>query len=126
MQRTDDSIRTGVIEYIKKQYNSEPEYLWERYPNYAVFRHKENRKWFAVVMDVQRSKLGLVGEGREWIVNVKIADQIFHDSLVCQDGFLPGYHMNKAAWVSVLLDGTVAMEMVCGLIEESFEATDAR
>ena len=39
------------------QYKAEPEYLWRRYPDYAVFRHEDNQKWFGIIMDIPRSKL---------------------------------------------------------------------
>lgn len=58
---TSFSIREQIFELIKKRYGSEPEYLWMRFPDYAVFRHKDNRRWFALVMDVPRSNLGLKG-----------------------------------------------------------------
>ena len=32
-------LREKIIEYVKEKYNSEPEYLWNRFPEYAVFRH---------------------------------------------------------------------------------------
>ena len=55
------AIRDKVIEYIKEKYKASPEYLWKRYPDYAVFRHDDNQKWFAIVMDVNSDKLGLSG-----------------------------------------------------------------
>ncbi len=36
---------------------------------------------------------------------------------------MPGYHMNKRGWISVLLDGTVSYEDVCGMIDEGYMAT---
>ena len=37
-------LRQKVFEYVDKEYNSKIEYLWMRYPNYAVFRNNENKK----------------------------------------------------------------------------------
>ena len=37
------SIRENVIKYIKEKYTASPEYLWKRYPDYAVFRHDDNQ-----------------------------------------------------------------------------------
>ena len=36
-----------------------------------MFRHTENRKWFGVVMDVEREKLGLPGTGTVFLLDVK-------------------------------------------------------
>ena len=47
-----------IFEYVKKQYGTVPEYLWAQSPDNAVLRHK-NGKWYAVVMTVEKSKLGL-------------------------------------------------------------------
>lgn len=42
------TLRDSVFKYIKEKYKTVPEYLWRRYPGYAVFRHEDNSKWFAV------------------------------------------------------------------------------
>ena len=47
-----------IFEYVKKQYGTVPEYLWAQSPDNAVLRHK-NGKWYAVVMSVEKCKLGL-------------------------------------------------------------------
>ena len=52
------SLRDDVFAYVKKKYKAEPEYLWRRWPDYAVLRHAENRKWFGIVMNVPPAVLG--------------------------------------------------------------------
>ena len=42
--------RQMVFDYINKKYRTLPEYPWRRYDSNAVFRHADNRKWFALVM----------------------------------------------------------------------------
>ena len=49
-----------IFEYVQKQYGTVPEYLWSKLPDSAVLRHK-NGKWYAVIMTVEKSKLGLEG-----------------------------------------------------------------
>ena len=34
---------------------------------------------------------------------------------------IPGYHMNKRHWNTVILDGTLPHQLVLGLIDESYE-----
>lgn len=116
-------LRQQVFDYVKKTFKSEPEYLWKRFPDYAVFRHKDNRKWFGIVMDISRDKLGLDGSGLVDVLNVKIDDPVYHDALLQQEGILPGYHLNHGNWISILLDGTVGIEQVCDLIDAGYEAT---
>jgi predicted DNA-binding protein (MmcQ/YjbR family) len=117
------TLRDSVFKYIKEKYKTVPEYLWRRYPGYAVFRHEDNSKWFAVVMDVTPDKIGLTGEERIDILDIKVSDPLFADALVSQKGFCRGYHLNKANWVTVFLDGTVSMKTICSLIDDSFMAT---
>lgn len=111
-----------VLSYIKEQYGVMPEYLWHKFPDYAVFRHSNNRKWFAAVMNVPAAKLGLSGEDIKEIINLK-CNPLLIGSLRESEGFLPAYHMNKENWISVLLDGTVDKDEICRLIDMSYELT---
>jgi len=108
-------------EYIAETYNSDPEYPWTDHPEYAVFRHGSNRKWFALIMDIPGSKLGLDAETVS-IANLK-NDPIMSGSLRNEPGIFPAYHMNKESWISVLLDGTVPDEKLKMLLDISFELT---
>ena len=116
-------MREKVFAYIKKKYKTSPEYPWAKYDSNAVFRHSENKKWFALAMCVERDKLGLSGSGNADVINLKIDDIMFRDMLVQKEGILPGYHMNKGHWITVLLDGTVDMETIFFLLEMSFDMT---
>lgn len=49
-----------IYEYVKRQYGTVPEHLWVTNPDSAVLRHN-NGKWYAVIMNVEKSKLGLDG-----------------------------------------------------------------
>jgi predicted DNA-binding protein (MmcQ/YjbR family) len=42
------------------------------------------------------------------------------------DGILPGYHMNKKHWNTVLLDGTLPLQLVRELIDHSYELVRPR
>lgn len=117
------SIREEVSNYIKKKYEAEPEYLWKRYPDYAVFRHDDNRKWFAIIMNVDADKLGLPGTDRVDIIDVKVDDMMLRDILLKQKGYLPGYHMNKGSWITILLDGSIPYDDICNMIDSSFVNT---
>ncbi len=118
-----ESIREDIAKYIKKKYKANPEYLWKRYPGFAVFRHDDNHKWFAVIMNVTPDKIGAVGCDETDIIDIKIDDLMFRDILLQQKGYYSGYHMNKRNWITIVLDGTVAFEEVCRMIDASFEIT---
>lgn len=119
-------MRKKITGYIKERYNVEAEFPWEKYDDNAVFRHLDNRKWFALIMDVSRDKLGLEGEDIVSVINLKIDDVILRDMLVSQNGIMPAYHMNKLHWITVLLDGEVPEDQVKDLIEVSYQATMSR
>lgn len=65
-----------------------------RNPNFAVFWHSNNQKWFALIMDIPRSRLGLPGDELLDVVNLK-CDPLLIGSLRSEPGFFPAYHMNK-------------------------------
>jgi predicted DNA-binding protein (MmcQ/YjbR family) len=116
-------MRQTVFDYIKKKYGVSPEYPWRKYDGNAVFRHSDNNKWFALVMNVPRNKAGLPGADDADLINLKVDDMFFRDLILQEDGIMPAYHMNKLHWISVLLDGTVPEEKVFDLIDMSFLAT---
>ncbi len=115
--------RNTFYEFIKKEYKVSPDYPWKKYPENAVFRHSDNNKWFALVMDVARNKLGQIGAERITVVNLKIADALFRDMIIREEGIIPAYHMNKQNWITVFLDGTVPEERVYDLLDMSYRAT---
>ena len=119
-------MREIVFAYIKKKYKTSPEYPWAKYDSNAVFRHSDNKKWFALTMSVAKDKLGLSGGGYVDVINLKIDDRMFRDILVQEEGILPAYHMNKEHWITVLLDGTVEENKVYDLIDVSFAATASK
>lgn len=115
-----------VFAYIKKKYKLSPEYPWAKYDSNAVFRHSDNKKWFALVMEVGKDRLGLSGDGSVDVINLKIDDLMFRDMLLREKGIFPAYHMNKKHWITVLLDGTVKADRVYELIDTSFLATASK
>ena len=87
--------RQTLYDHIKNKYRVSPEYPWQRYPANAVFRHTDNRKWFALVMTVERDKLGLDSPDPVDVVNLKVDDLFFRDMIIQTEGIMPAYHMNK-------------------------------
>ena len=112
--------RKEVFEYCRQQYKTEPDYPWHDWN--AVLRHSDNGKWYGLVMEVDRGKIGLDGEGEVDILNVK-CDPVFASYLRQQPGFSPAYHMNKTQWLSTLLEESLNDETVKRLIDWSFQAT---
>ena len=105
-------MRQKLFGHIKKKYKVKQEYPWRKYPDYAVLRHSDNNKWFALVAEVERTRLGLPGDEYVPIVNLKVDDLMFRDMLIQEEGIMPAYHMNKQYWITVLLDGSVSKEWI--------------
>ena len=82
----------------------------------------ENRKWFALVMRVSKSKFGIKSDNAVDILNLK-SDPILIGSLRLKDGFFPAYHMNKEKWITIFLDGTVPKNEICDLLDLSYDLT---
>ena len=99
-----------------------PDYLWQALPGYAVLRHRDSGKWYGLIMDVPRNKLGLPGPGRVDVLEVK-GDPVSGGSVMGLPGILPAYHMAKGSWLSVLLDGSVPPALVFALLDGSYNAT---
>ena len=114
--------RKEIFEYVKKQYGTIPEYLWNSSPDSAVLRH-HNGKWYAVIMNVERSKLGLDGDDTVEIIDVK-CDPEMTGMIIQTYGFLPGYHMNKQHWITILLDGTVGESKILDFLDMSYDLND--
>ena len=117
--------RGALEKYIGDTYAAEAEFPWVNYPAYAVFRHANNKKWFAVVMEVPRTKLGAPGDGMLDILNVKCGP-ILIGSFRSEPGIYPAYHMNKSNWLSVALDGSAEDEKIKLLLDMSYELTALR
>lgn len=112
--------RTEVLDFARKEFGSEPEYLWARYPDYAVLRRADSGKWYAALMDVPREKLGLPGEGRADILVFK-CDARMVGSLLRGGRYLPAYHMNRSNWITAPLGAGIPSEETAELLRLAYE-----
>ena len=108
-----------TLAFIKAEFSAEPEFLWEKYPDYAAFRRPDNQKWFAIILTVDRSKLGLDGHGNVEIIDLK-AFPADVETRLADPRFFKAYHMNKIHWFTVCFDGSVPDETLFALIAESW------
>lgn len=116
-------MRKELESYIVDKYSIEPEYPWAKMPTFAVFRHSNNKKWFAVIMTITKDKLGFDSTESIDIVNLK-CDPLMN--VTTEKGVFPAYHMSKTHWISVALDGTVEKEKIEWFLDLSFELTAKR
>ena len=114
--------KTELQKYIAEAYSTAPDFPWESTPDTAVYRHENNRKWFALVMTIPKARLGIRSDEMIDIVNLK-CDPLLVGSLRSEPGIFPAYHMNKDKWISVALDGSADDEQIKMLLDMSFELT---
>jgi len=116
---TDQANR--LTRFIIQRYHDIPEFSWERFPGYGIFRNSHNDKWYGLIMNINKSKIDKGNEEVE-VLNVKLdKDEI--KLLLDRKGFYKAYHMNKEHWITILLDETIKDEEIMGYIEESHTFT---
>ena len=114
-----------LFAYIEREYGVTPDYPWLDSPEGAVFRHADNRKWFALSMPIPRRYAYPGEEGEVDAVNLK-CDPALSGMLRGEPGVLPAWHMSKVHWITVLLDGSADDDRLKFLLHQSFELTRSK
>ena len=113
-----------IIECIKAEYGAELEFLWpERYPVCAIFRHGDNRKWFALIGAIRSKSLGLEEDREIEIINLKFDKGQALDFAESSEHIYPAYHMNKYNWITITLDDSLADNAIFELVKKSYLLT---
>lgn len=60
--------RVALDKHIKEIYGAVAEFPWLSAPTFAVYRHQSNNKWFAVIMEIPKNKIGIEEEGNMVLV----------------------------------------------------------
>jgi len=115
--------REDIFKHVKENYGTLFDYPFKKFPKYVALRHTSNRKWYGLVMNVLPDKLGLNGKAEIDILNLKCPPELI-GSLRNGRDILPGYHMNKEHWISLVLDCTDPEGEIYNLIEQSFHLTN--
>ncbi len=111
-----------IAKAIREKYGDEPNFEWDKFPGYATFRNKDSKKWYGIIMNIDKSKLFKKSTGEVEIIDVKLEPNEI-EYLLKQDGFYPAYHMNKKSWITVILDNTISDEEIMRLIDKSYSYT---
>ncbi|OOS00286.1 hypothetical protein B0187_02015 [Haemophilus paracuniculus] len=116
--------RAELLDYARQQYGVEPDYPWQKFPDYAVLRHSnKGRKWFCLIATIPAEKLGLSPDlGRIEIANFKGEPDLI-GNLRQDEGIFPAYHMNKEHWFTLKLDSPFPAEQVYALMDWSYRLT---
>lgn len=116
------TMRKEIFSYVKEKYGTNSEYPWKKFQNYAVLRHDNQGKWYGLMMNVPKNKLGLSGEEVVDVLNVKCEPEL-KNLLQKEEGILPAYHMNKEHWISIILDSPYPKADIYNLLDTSYYLT---
>ena len=107
--------RDEVIKYALTLQNTFEDYPFsdKKYGPSPVVKHKENGKWFLIIMNVN---------GKEYL-NVKTEPEYSELLRNSYDYVIPAYHMNKQHWNTIIISENVDEELVKELVEQSYELT---
>lgn len=92
----------------------------------TVLRHADTGKWFGLIMNVSGNKVGLSPDIKVDVMNVKCKPEDTFTARELSSSIIPAYHMNKKHWISIILNGTVELELSEALLENSYELTKRR
>lgn len=108
-----------ITNYIINKYDDKPEFLWDKYPSFGVFRNKDNNKWYGIIMNIDISKLNKNKSGEIEIINVKL-DENTIKSLINNKNYYEAYHMNKKNWLTITLDNSLPDKEIIENIDKSY------
>lgn len=104
-----------IVGHARDTWGEDLEYLWKRFPENAVLRRRDTRKWYAAILRLSRRKLGFDSDETVEILDLRTTDATARLGARA----LPGYHMNKKNWYTVVLDGTVPFATLADLLAAS-------
>lgn len=105
--------KEDIIKYSLNLLNTYEDYPFPDDNTSVVMKHLNNKKWFALIMNV-KGKLYL---------NVKTKPEYSELLRNTYDYIIPAYHMNKEHWNTIIIDDKVDTSLVEELIEQSYELT---
>lgn len=108
-----------IICYVRDKYGDELEFLWKKFPDNAIWRRKDNEKWYGALLTVKASKLGHADDKLIEILDLRIKTEDI-EATVDNKRFYMGYHMNKKHWYTILLDDSIPTEEICRRIDDSY------
>ena len=109
-----------VLRYIKKTYQDNIEYLWEKFPNCGAIRNKINNKWYGLIVSIESNKIGLDSNEEIEIIDIRYQSKDIN-SIIDNKNIFPGYHMNKKNWITVILNNSLDNNIIYSLIDNSYE-----
>ncbi|MCR4950840.1 MAG: MmcQ/YjbR family DNA-binding protein [Solobacterium sp.] len=109
-----------IVSLIGKEFNDVPEYLFEKFPGWAVVRHAGSGKWYAVLLDTEIQDE--TGSRHVQLIDLHCPLHSVPEDM--RTGVMPAFHMNKKTWLSVIADESCEDEQIMDLVRASWQSTE--
>ena len=113
------AVAENVTDYITQKYGDKFEALWEKFPEDGIWRRSDNKKWYALLMKVERCKVYGNSKEKVDVLGLRYSKAEIQNA-IDNVRIYPGYHMNKKSWITVFLDGATPLEFIFNLIDNSY------
>ena len=94
-----EEIINHIFDYVKKKYNTNPRLPFKDNTSYVL---TVNDKWYALIMRIKGTSLGLNEEEID-VINLKNDPDIIND-IIDNKTIFRAYHMNKKYWFTIILN----------------------
>lgn len=74
---------------------------------------------YGALLVVQKAKLGIKEDGFIEIIDLSLEPEKI-EKLIDNKKYFAGYHMNKKHWITIKLDGSVNIEEIYELLDNSY------
>lgn len=108
-----------IIDYVSKKYGDNLEFLWQKTSNNAIWRRKDNKKWYGALLTITKNKLGLNSNENIEIIDLRTNKDTIAD-IIDNIKIFSGYHMNKNNWITICLNNSIATNTICKMIDISY------
>lgn len=102
-----------IIEYCLELPNTYEDYPFPEDTFSTAMKHTNNKKWFALLMQVKN----------QLYLNVKTNPEYSDILRNTYSYIIPAYHMNKEHWNTIILGDNIDESIVKELIDQSYELT---
>lgn len=117
-----NDLTKAILNYTKEKYEETFEFPFKTNELTSIVRHKENKKWYALLTTIEKDKLGFNETEEVEIINLKNNKEKI-DKLIDNKNFIRAYHMNKKYWFTIILDDNISLNEIYTLIDESYNLT---
>ena len=86
--------------YVCEKYHVYLEFLWSKFPETAIWRCPDSKKWFGALLVVPAQKIGINEDKKIKILDLHLSPQKIKE-LIDYKTYFPAYHMNKLHWITI-------------------------